>query len=107
MMFVSIGVEFNFWVEESEFVKSEDNIICDRLSRRSETDKGEGAQSATSLVKELGMDPRLLWEVEKSPLGKEMIELCDPLLELHDDLTFNQFTRRMRELISHLKTIET
>ena len=108
MMFMSIGVEFNFWVEESEFVKSEDNIICDRLSRRSETDKGEGAQSATSLVKELGMDPRLLWEVEKSPLGKEMIELCDPLLELHDDLTFNQFTRRMRELISYLKrTIET
>jgi hypothetical protein len=102
-MYMSLGVEFKFWVEETEFVKGEDNGICDALSRRSETDKGEGVQSAASLVEELRMDVNLLWEVEKSPYGKEMIYLCDPLLNLGCDTTFKHFTKRMRALVDQLK----
>jgi hypothetical protein len=102
-MYVSLGVEFEFWVEDTEFVKGEENGICDKLSRRSETDEGMGAMSAASVVRGLGINPKFLWEVEKSPFGEEMIELCDPLLELNDDNTFKIFTRRMRELIDAIK----
>lgn len=104
LMYMSLGVEFGFWVEETEFVRGEENKICDRLSRRSETDKGRGAKSATQLVEELGIDRKLLWEESKSPYGVEMIELCNPLLKLDDDASFNEFSKRMRTLISTIKT---
>lgn len=103
LMYISLGVEFEFWVEDTEFVKGEENEVCDKLSRRSETDEGMGVMSAANLVRRLGINPKFLWEVEKSPFGKEMIELCNPLLELNDDNTFKIFTRRMRELIDAIK----
>lgn len=103
LMYISLGVEFEFWVEDTEFVKGEENGVCDKLSRRSETDKGRGAVSAANLVYGLGINPKFLWEVEKSPFGKEMIELCNPLLELSDDNTFKAFSRRMRKLIDAIK----
>jgi len=59
MIYVSLGVEFGFWIEETEFVLSENNGICDTLSRRSETDMGMGAKTATELVSDLEMDPSL------------------------------------------------
>jgi len=103
LMYMSLGVEFEFWVEETEFVKGEDNVLCDTLSRRSETDKGMGAQSAASVVEGLGIDPELLWEEDKSPYGYEMIELCNPLLKLDDDTSFSDFSKRMRQLINAIK----
>jgi len=103
LMYISLGVEFEFWVEDTEFVKGEENGVCDKLSRRSETDRGRGAVSAANLAYGLGINPKFLWEVEKSPFGKEMIELCNPLLELNDDNTFKVFSRRMRKLIDAIK----
>jgi hypothetical protein len=103
LMYISLGVEFEFWVEDTEFVKGEENGVCDKLSRRSETDRGRGAVSAANLVYGLGINPKFLWEVEKSPFGKELIELCNPLLELSDDNTFKAFSRRMRKLIDAIK----
>ena len=103
LMYISLGVEFEFWVEDTEFVKGEENEVCDKLSRRSETDEGMGVMSATNLVRALGINPKFLWEVEKSPFGTEMIELCNPLLQLDDDNTFRIFMRRMRGLIDAIK----
>ena len=105
MIYMSLGVEFDFWIEETEFVLSEDNEICDALSRRSEADVGKGTKTATDLVRDLGMDPRLLWEVETSPHGIEMIELCNPLLTLNSDATFIQFSERVKRLVSGVKQI--
>jgi hypothetical protein len=103
LMYISLGVEFEFWVEDTEFVKGKENEVCDKLSRRSETDEGTGAMSAANWVCTLGINPKFLWEVEKSPFGAEMIELCNPLLQLDDDNTFNTFTRRMKGLIDAIK----
>lgn len=103
LMYMSLGVEFGFWVEETEFIKGESNNVCDALSRRSETDQGMGAKPAAQLVEELGINPKLLWEEEKSPHGIEMIELCNPLLKLDDDESFSNFSRRMRTLIRTIK----
>ena len=59
-MYISLGVEFEFWVEDTEFVKGKENEVCDKLSRRSETDEGMGAMSATDLVRALGINPKFL-----------------------------------------------
>ena len=104
LLYMTLGVEFGYWVEETEFVEGKDNKICDALSRRSETDKGLGVKSAAALVAELKLDPRALWEVQSSKFGGEMIELCNPLLELDSDTTFNAFAKRMRGLISRIKS---
>jgi hypothetical protein len=85
-------------------VEGKDNKICDALSRRSETDKGLGVKSAAALVAELKLDPRALWEAQSSKFGGEMIELCNPLLELDSDTTFNAFAKRMRGLINRIKS---
>ena len=106
-MYMTLGVEFGFWVEETEFIKGEDNKICDELSRRSETDEGKGPKSAIALINEMGIcDPNFLWEEEKSPYGIEMIELCNPLLKLDDDQSFRSFAKRMRQLINSIKDSE-
>lgn len=94
LMYISLGVEFEFWVEDTEFVKGEENEVCDKLSRRSETDEGMGVISATNLVRALGINPKFLWEVEKSPFGTEMIELCNPLLQLDDDKNIHEENER-------------
>ena len=104
LLYMTLGVEFGFWVEETEFIEGKANDICDALSRRSETDSGGGVKSAVALVAELGMDPSLLWQVDKSPYGREMINLCNPLLKLNDDATFIQFAKRMRVLVDTIKS---
>jgi hypothetical protein len=103
LMYMSLGVEFRFWIEETEFVEGKSNGICDTLSRRSETDTGRGVKSARQVVTELECNPECLWEVEKSPYGREMIELCNPLTKLDSDAFFKIFTRRMRALVNAIR----
>jgi hypothetical protein len=103
LMYMSLGVEFRFWIEETEFVEGKSNGICDTLSRRSETDTGRGVKSAGQVVTELECNPECLWEVEKSPYGREMIELCNPLTKLDSDAFFKIFTRRMRALVNAIR----
>ena len=106
MMYMTLGVEFGYWVEETEFVSGKDNVICDALSRRSETDVGNGVKTAATLVAELKLDPRALWETEESPFGLEMIKLCNPLLRLDSDATFSAFAKQLRSLINRIKAHE-
>lgn len=106
LVYMTLGVEFGYWVEETEFVLGKDNEICDALSRRSETDRGNGVKSAASLVAELKLDPKALWEPERSPFGREMMSLCDPLVRLDNDASFSAFAKRMRGLINRLKAHE-
>ena len=67
LLYMTLGVEFGYWVEETEFVEGKDNKICDALliivtqPGRSETDKGLGVKSAAALATELKLDPRALW----------------------------------------------
>ena len=42
-------------------------------------------------------------QVETSPYGKEIIELCDPLLALDNDGAFMHFSARVKELVCRLK----
>lgn len=103
MMYMTLGVEFGYWVEETEFVEGKDNKICDALSRRSETDEGNGVKTARTLVVEMKLDPAALWEEKNSPFGEEMIELCNPLLQLDSDETFSGFAVRMHGLVNRIK----
>ena len=48
LMYMTLSVEFGYWVEETEFVEGKDNKICDALSRRSETDLGNGVKPAAT-----------------------------------------------------------
>lgn len=99
MAYLALGVEFELWIEETEFVPGEQNVLCDALSRRGEN---EGVSAADLLIK-LGLDADLLWDECESSAGREMIDLCDPTRRMSTDAEFMAFGDRLRVLITSIE----
>ena len=98
--FVALGVEFDFWIEETEFIAGKDNIMCDELSRRSEKHPGKSAQQ---LALEWGFEERLVWTESGSDVRTELLAICDPTLVMETEEQFISVGTRITAIIDHLK----
>lgn len=93
--FMSLGVEFNYWIEDTEFIKGEDNTTCDKLSRRAET-----GESAEELVVKLGFGRELLWSENESMAGKELLSICNPKDVIETEEQFLKLGAKIRRMVN-------
>ena len=94
LLYMLIGVRFNIWVQEVQFIEGVRNVIPDRLSRR------DSGQTAEALVMDLGFDEKRVWKPDERTEG--LISMCNPTIPLRRESDLQDFWMVVSEYLDEL-----